>query len=98
MGVTRRLAQFAVGTRYGDLSAEVVEKGKERILDTLGCMIAGCREVLALLLLKYAEEAGGKPEATIVGFGHKTNVAKAALVNGTLGHALDFDDTQISFS
>jgi len=98
VGVTRRLAQFAVGTRYGDLSAEVVEKGKERILDTLGCMIAGCREVLALLLLKYAEETGGKPEATIVGFGHKTNVAKAALVNGTLGHALDFDDTQISFS
>jgi 2-methylcitrate dehydratase PrpD len=96
--VTRRLAEYAIETRYGDLPAVVVEKGKERILDTLGCMIAGCREALASLLLKYAEESGGRPEATIVGFGHRTNAAKAALVNGTLGHALDFDDTQISFS
>jgi 2-methylcitrate dehydratase PrpD len=96
--VTRRLAEFSVETRYRDLPAEVVEKGKERILDTLGCMIAGCTEALASLMLKYVEETGGRPEATIVGFGHKTDVAKAALVNGTLGHALDFDDTQISFS
>lgn len=98
MDVTRRLAEFAVETRYHDLPVEVVEKGKERILDTLGCMIAGCTEGLASLMLKYVEETGGRPEATIVGFGHKTNIAKAALVNGTLGHALDFDDTQISFS
>ena len=98
MDVTRRLAEFAVETRYHDLPVEVVEKGKERILDTLGCMIAGCTEALASLMLKYVEETGGRPEATIVGFGHKTNVVKAALVNGTLGHALDFDDTQISFS
>ena len=96
--VTRRLAQFAVETRYRDLPAAVVEKGKERILDTLGCMIGGCREALAPLMVKYAKEGGGRPEATIVGFGHMTNVANAALVNGTLGHALDFDDTQISFS
>lgn len=98
MDVTRRLAQFAVETRYRDLPADVVEKGKERILDTLGCMIAGCTEALASLMVKYVDETGGTPEATIVGFGHKTNVAKAALVNGTLGHALDFDDTHISFS
>ena len=98
MEVTRKLAEYAVETRYSDLPTVVIEKGKERILDTLGCMIAGCTEVLASLILKYAEETGGRPEATIVGFGHKTNVAKVALVNGTLGHALDFDDTQISFS
>jgi 2-methylcitrate dehydratase PrpD len=96
--VTKRLAEFAVETRYSDLPAVVVEKGKERILDTLGCMIAGCREALASLMVKYAEEIGGRPEATIIGFGHKTNAANAALVNGTLAHVLDFDDTQLSFS
>jgi 2-methylcitrate dehydratase PrpD len=98
MDVTRRLAEYAVEIRYSDLPAAVVEKGKERILDTLGCMIAGCTEALASLMIRYAEETGGRPEATIVGFGHRTNAAKAALVNGTLGHALDYDDTQLSFS
>lgn len=96
MDATRKLAEFAVETRYRDLPTEVVEKGKERVLDTLGCMVAGCTEALAPILLKYAEEAGGRPEATIVGFGHKSNVSNVALVNGTLGHALDFDDTQLS--
>lgn len=48
-------------------------------------------------MLTYAKDAGGKPEATIVGFGLKTNAVNAALVNGTLGHVLDFDDAQASF-
>jgi len=94
---TRKVAEFGADTRYSDLPPEVIVKSKERILDTMGCMIAGCREDLAPLMVKYAEETGGMPEASIVGFGSKTSASNAALVNGTLGHALDFDDTQTSF-
>ena len=97
MDVTKRLAEFVINTRYRDLPQEAIDKGKERILDTLGCMIAGGNEEVASILLKHLEMAGGRPEATIIGFGCKTNVTNAALVNGTLGHALDFDDAQVSF-
>jgi len=37
---------------------------------------------------------GGEKQATILGCGLKTNAMFAALVNGTMSHALDFDDTQ----
>jgi 2-methylcitrate dehydratase PrpD len=94
--ITERLADLCARVRYRDLPQEVVSKGKECILDTLGCMLAGCKGTEAAILLKYVEEAGGRPEATIIGFGKKTNAPNAALVNGTLGHALDFDDSQHS--
>jgi len=97
MDATKRLAEFVIETRYRDFPQEAIDKGKERILDTLGCMIAGCKEEVASILLKHLEIVGGRQEATIIGFGHKTNVMNAALVNGTLGHALDFDDAQVSF-
>jgi len=93
---TERLADLSVRIRYADLPQEVVSKGKECILDTLGCMLAGCKGAEAAILLKYMEEAGGRREATIIGFGKKTNAPNAALVNGTLGHVLDFDDSQHS--
>jgi 2-methylcitrate dehydratase PrpD len=96
MEATRKLADLCAGVRYKDLPEEAVHKGKECILDTLGCMLAGCKEAEAKIMLKYIEEAGGKPEATIVGFGHKTSAPNAALANGTLAHALDFDDSQQS--
>ena len=37
-------------------------------------------------------EEGGNPHATLVGFGQKTSVRQAALVNGSASHALDYDD------
>ena len=96
IGTTKRLADLSTRIFYKDLPQEAVYKGKECILDTLGCMLRGCKEAEASILLKYVEEAGGRPEATIVGFGQKTSATHAALVNGTLGHALDFDDSQHS--
>ncbi len=96
LDATKRLAHLSTGIRYKDLPQEAVEKGKECILDTLGCMLAGCKEAETAIMLKYIEETGGQPEATIVGFGHKTSAPSAALVNGTVAHALDFDDSQQS--
>jgi 2-methylcitrate dehydratase PrpD len=93
---TKRLAELSMGIQYRDLPEEAISKGKECILDTLGCMLAGCKSAEGAIMLKYAEGLGGKQEAHIIGFGRKTNVQIAALVNGTLGHSLDFDDAQDS--
>jgi 2-methylcitrate dehydratase PrpD len=93
---TKALADLSMRIRFRDFPEEAIRKAKECILDTLGCMLAGCKTEEGDLMLQYAEEIGGNPEATIVGFGRRTNTPVAALVNGTLGHALDFDDAQDS--
>ncbi|MGH3166246.1 MAG: MmgE/PrpD family protein, partial [Trebonia sp.] len=40
-------------------------------------------------------EWGGKPEATLIGTSDRRPAAAAGLVNGTLAHSLDFDDTHL---
>lgn len=97
MDVTIKLAEFAVNTGFEDIPTEVIEKGKERFIDTIGCILGGCNEEVAKIILRYLEGIGGTPDSRIIGCGHKTSIQNAALANGTIGHALDFDDSQLSF-
>jgi 2-methylcitrate dehydratase PrpD len=95
MGVTLKLAEFAVNTAFEDMPTELIIKGKERVLDTMGCILAGCNEQVGKIILQYIKGIGGIPESTVIGDGYKTSIQNTALANGTIGHALDFDDSQL---
>lgn len=92
MGITRRLAEFVRDTEYDDIPSEVVKKGKECFLDWHGVALAGTTDPIADIITAYVREAGGREEASVIGTNIKTNCANAALANGVIGHALDFDD------
>ncbi len=90
--VTHELARFASGIRYEDLPADARFMARQCLLDWLGVTLAGSQEPLALMLRAEAAEEGGAPRATLFGGGGRTSMGLAALVNGSSGHALDFDD------
>src|SRR6185436_6369455 len=46
----------------------------------------------ATILADYVKEQGGRPEATLLGFGGKAPAPLAVFLNGSLGHMLDYDD------
>jgi 2-methylcitrate dehydratase PrpD len=96
MGATEKLAQFVVGTSYDSLPEEVVTAAKRAVLDTLAVTVAGCREEAAAIITAYVRELGAAGEAGVVGSGFQTAASEAALANGTLAHALDYDDVSIS--
>ena len=92
-GVTRKLARHAASLRYEALPSALVELTKQCVLDTLGVSIgASTLAPEAAILADYAREQGGRPEATLLGFGGKAPAAWAAFLNGSLGHMLDYDD------
>ena len=97
MGETRILAEYVSKTSYADLPEEVVRKAKGILLDTLGCALAGY--TLASheyhWIFDLVREMGGNPESTVFLDALKTSSAQAALVNGTLIHTIDFDDTHM---
>jgi 2-methylcitrate dehydratase PrpD len=72
--------------------ADVVADAKLRLLDTLAVASAASRLPIGLAVRRAAAVLGSGNEAGLVGGGRST-AALAALVNGTLAHALDFDDT-----
>lgn len=90
---TQTLARNIVTTCYDDLPLEAVEAAKKSILDTLGVMLPPSTLVKnCISIYELMNEAGGKPESTIIGFGGKAPCWVAAYINGSLTHALDFDN------
>ncbi|HPG95955.1 MAG TPA: MmgE/PrpD family protein [Rectinema sp.] len=92
MEETQKLAEFLCKTSYQSIPTDAVEHAKLCILDCLGVTIAATKKDMATMMVNFAQEMGGKKEATIIGKGVRTNVLLASLVNGALSHLLDFDD------
>ena len=86
------LASFAIGTDYKDLPLEAIEISKRAILDLIGVAVAGSNEPPGKILLEEFRESRGRQEASVIGGGFRTSVIEAVLVNGTMAHALDYDD------
>lgn len=86
-------AAHALATRYDTLPHAALDAAKKSVLDTLGVMLGATSTTPALRGLVDAMVAmGGKPESTVLGFGHKVPAMHAAFLNGAMAHCMDFDD------
>jgi 2-methylcitrate dehydratase PrpD len=81
----------AAGAR--PLPAEIVEKTRHHILDTLAAMVSGSELPPGRAALALARAQAGRPAATVVGSTIVTGPMDAALVNGVLAHADETDDS-----
>ncbi len=94
--LTLELAEYVSGFSYDTLPPEVVARAKDALVDGLAVMLAGCGSDSANAIGRYLQELGVSGEASVVGCSPLLPAPFAALANGTSGHALDYDDTQIS--
>ncbi len=93
--VTETLGKYVLENSFSSFPREVIHQGKRCFLDLLGVALGGSKQPLSRILIGMAREFGGKPQATVLGNGFKTNVLNAALINGSMAHALDYDDTHL---
>ncbi len=93
VGFTRLLAALAAETPAAAISGDALAHAKVALLDWLGCTLAGARHAAVEKILRLADLAGGRHQATILGGGGKRTLTQAALINGTASHVMDFDDT-----
>ena len=90
---SRKLARHAATLPYDAIPPELRELTKQCVLDTLGVAIGASGVTAeAKLVYEYVRDLGGKAESTIWGFGGKAPAPWATMVNGSLGHMLDYDD------
>ncbi len=87
------LSAYMAAALGQDLPAEVAEKAKHHILDTLGAMVSGARLKPGERAIAYVRDQGGKAEAQVAGSDVITTAVNAALANGMLAHADETDDT-----
>ena len=87
------LARYAAGVRFGDLPTEVVEKIKDLILDSFGVALAGSTAPGIGQAVAAVKEWGDTPQSTLFAHGTKLPAPWAAMINGAMATARDFDDT-----
>ena len=87
------LVRNVLNTDFNRLPAEAVLAAKRSILDTLGATLAGSTSEGIDMAHALIDDWGGKKESTIIGFGGKVPALNAAFINGTMGHARDYDDS-----
>lgn len=92
-GSATRLADFAVPLRLESVPPDVRGLASLHLLDALGCGLAALGTQAGTAPSRVVGRRGGREEASILGVARRHPAADAALANGTLCHALDFDDT-----
>ena len=91
-GATRELATFAAKLRFEDIPPEVVARMRTSFLDSVGCCLFGATLPWTQRVAAMVQDEGAQPVASIFGYGQKTSVSSAVLVNATAGHAFELDD------
>jgi 2-methylcitrate dehydratase PrpD len=80
-----------LNTQYDNFTPAAVNHAKNRIIDTLGCLICGASDTGNPELLGIVRGWGGSPEATILVHGDKVPAGTAAMVNCILCRSFDFE-------
>jgi 2-methylcitrate dehydratase PrpD len=92
MSIEHELVKFVCRTAYETLPPEPVNTIRNQLLTVVGTTIAGATQAGCETLIDYYRSLGGKEEATILIHGGRVPAQAAALVNGVMARALDFDD------
>jgi 2-methylcitrate dehydratase PrpD len=97
---TRDLADFVAGLTHETVPGEVRERAKALVLDLIGISIRARHDAESTPAMVAAARHLGLASGicTVIGDAAGYTPAGAAMLNGTLAHSLDFDDTHASGS
>src|SRR5438067_13577514 len=90
MALTQDLGRFVANLSFENLPPEAVEIARTGFIDTIATMIAGAQDPAPQLLRKGLQPSPGP--ASLYFSGETAAAPEAAWINGTAGHALDYDD------
>ncbi len=87
-----RLCDFVAGIRWEDLPADVQERARFCLVDTVGAAIAGLATPAAAIAARLAPRVWGGYESTVLLDGARASAAGAAFANATAANGTDIDD------
>ncbi len=93
--ITEQFIDHVLAVDYDTLPPEAIDMARQVTLDGIAVILAGSTEPLGVgrISTAYVREMGGNPQASVITGGFKTSMSNAAYANGTMAHALDFDNT-----
>jgi 2-methylcitrate dehydratase PrpD len=92
--IAQQLGRVAFQITQDGLSPELRREASRRILDVIGNSIAATNQPATQVVNNIVKSWAGPADSFAIGAA-KLPAAAAALLNGTLAHAMDFDDTHL---
>lgn len=92
--LAHQLARTAASVAETGLPAALREQAAQRVTDALGNALGAAHLAVVEQMRAVVDGWGGHAQSSIVD-GALTAAPNAALLNGTMAHALDFDDTHL---
>ena len=89
---TAALADVLAGLDGAHLPRATVERTMDLVADHLGVALHGLDLPWSRIIAEFGCAEGGRPDATVYGRG-RVPARTAALVNGTIAHGIELDDT-----
>ncbi len=93
-GVTEEIARFVLETPT--IPEEVRRLGTTHLVDGVAVMLSGASEASGAIVRAHLRDLAGAPRAAVLGSALRAPAQLAAWANGTAGHAMDYDDTQLA--
>ena len=90
--ISQKWAKFALRLNYRDIPSVAIKDAKRFLLDSVGCAFSALNNKDTQAAYDYIQDLGGKKQATVIGWGVKTNLPQATLINSLLVRALDYND------
>src|SRR3984885_9884746 len=87
------LAEHVCGSEFGDLPTATRVATRNDVLDTFGCLLGGSGEPGIAELARVVGGWGGAQQSQVMLWQIRLPAPQAALLNASMAHALDFDDT-----
>lgn len=94
MNATQRLARFAVNLNYRGIPAEVIDRAKACIVDTLAVSLYGSTKPWSRTVSGMVRDLGIRGRSTVLGENWKSQPAQATLANGVMAHAFELDNVR----
>lgn len=85
------LADFAVGLTYDEIPAEVIERAKDCVIDTVAACVFGAELPWTRTVIGYAQRNSASGECSVLGTPIKVRAPFACLANGASAHAFELD-------
>jgi 2-methylcitrate dehydratase PrpD len=85
------LARHAVETPFKALDAATLQAIKLRVLDVVGCVLAGARADGNRALADIVGITGSAPSASVIGYPMRGSVGDVAMVNAVFARSYDFE-------
>ena len=92
--ITETIVSFLVDTPAAKVPEAALKHGKRVLLDTIGVTLAVSERPMGKIISQYVADSGNAPgTASVIGRGGiRTSAPLAAMANGTMSNAMDYDE------